>query len=706
MNDGKTLQDLKLKDTYSSQFDDLVSDFYNPILEVAIQYDRVTGFFSPKVLAAASRGFSSLIKNNGRVRLITSVEVDSELFDVISPDSSIIAKITSLEDWDIESIENQLVKDYLSVLAYLLEKNRLEIKIAVVKKDHGIFHQKTGIVTDSKGNKISFSGSNNETVYGWLYNIEKYYVFNNWSARTLSYFQSDLDEFENLWNGIDDRVKIVSLDGASKEKLIRKTKSFDDIGVVVKRITAVEKPSPTEKKNSLRDYQEEAIEHWKDNGYTSIFEMATGTGKTFTTVSALKKFKLDNGSLNAVVVVPLTTLTVQWENEINNVLNDCLVVNTSTSSNWRGKIDQLANLKMLGRNSDFIIITTYSMFNRSSFKERIANISDNLILVADEMHNLVTERGLNSAAASYYKFRLGLSATPDRLWRPLNNKKLENIFGKNRFSFTIKDAIDREYLVPYNYYPIKSPLSFDEYEEYLDLSKQIGRLYASGGDMVDDGEIDEDLKMKLMRRSRIKKNAELKTDLLKEYLVQLKKNGDLDHTLIYVENEEYLQNTQKVLSELNIVTSKIVGQTPLDDRLRIIDSLRTGSIDAIIAIKCLDEGVDIPSAKNAFILSNNTDPREYVQRLGRVLRLDPGSNKDHANVYDFIVTPPNNVLFRDDAENKIADTLVKGEMVRANFFVEYALNIEEAEKQLFEIADDYGFIYKKEDLCYNEDKEG
>lgn len=698
-----TLQDLPLKDTYSSQFDDLVNDFYNPILKIAVQYDRITGFFSPKVLAAASRGFSNLIKNNGKIRLITSVEVDSEMYEMISENDSLVARITNLEEWDIESIENQLIKDYLGVVAYLLECNKLEIRIAVVEKNHGIFHQKTGIVTDADGNKISFSGSNNETAYGWLYNIEKYYVFNNWSMRTLGYFQSDLNEFENLWNGTDTRVKMVSLSGAFKEKLIRKTKSPDDIGVVRKRIIGAESPKPpTDDKKPLRDYQKAAIKHWEDHNYTSIFEMATGTGKTFTTVSALRKFKNDNGYLRTVVVVPLTTLTTQWENDVKDLLEDCLVINTATSNNWKNKVEQLANLQTLGNSNNFVIITTYTMFNKAIFKERISRVANRLILVADEMHNLVTERGLESAAADYYTYRLGLSATPDRLWRPESSGKLEKIFGENRFSFTIKDAIDRGYLVPYNYHPIESTLLQEEYEEYLELSKQIGRLMAGNDGSIDEGDVgSDDLKMKLMRRARIKKCAENKIDILKDELLRLKKNDDLVQTLIYVENEEYLQNVQQILSELNIITSKIVGETPLNDRLKIIESLSVGSINAIIAIKCLDEGVDIPSAKRAFILSNNTDPREYVQRLGRVLRLDPNSGKDHADIYDFIVTPPSGTIYEDEWENQTADNLIKNEMIRANFFVEYALNAEEAKNQLFDIADEHGFIYKIEDLYYN-----
>lgn len=698
-----SFQDLSLKGIYSSQLDDLINDFYNPVLELAVQYDRITGFFSPKVLAAASRGFSRLIKNGGRVRLITSVEVDAEIFDLVSADNFSLSNISGLENWDVESIENQLTKDYLGVFGYLLEKKKIDIKVAVVQKDHGIFHQKTGIVADRQGNKISFSGSNNETAYGWLYNIEKFYVFNNWSAYSSSYFQSDCDEFENLWNGNDSRVKMVEIDSASRESLIKKTKSSEDINIITKRISGLESPGGQKKSGSqLRDYQIEAIEHWESHGYKSILEMATGTGKTFTAASALRKFLSDKGYLRAVIVVPLTTLTMQWEGCLKSIIDDCLIINTSNTNNWKNKLFQLGNLRILGNSNNFIVITTYSLFNKGSFKEDISKIADNLILVADEMHNLVTEKGLESAASDVYTYRLGLSATPNRLWRPEDSKMLEGLFGDNRFVFSIKDAIEQERLVPYYYHPIEVPLTESEYEEYVKISRQIGKMIAGNEGLIDEDDVDDsDLKMKLMRRSRIKKNAINKSNALKDELSKLKEQEDVTHSLIYVENEKYLSDIQKMLTDINLVSSKIVGETTLEDRLKIIDSLRTGSIDAIIAIKCLDEGVDIPSAKRAFILSNNTDPREYVQRLGRVLRLDPESNKDHADVYDFIVTPPDGVLYEDERESQIADNMLRNEMIRANFFANYSINEAEVKQLLFKIADECGFVYRPEELYYN-----
>lgn len=705
-----SFQNLKLKDTYSSQYDDLVDDFYNPVLEKSVKYDRVTGFFSPKVLAAAARGFSHFVKNNGKIRLVTSIEVDPEVYRTIS-DGLLDEKIVNIDGWDIDNIENEMVKDYLGVFSYLLKNGNLEIKIAVVPEDHGIFHEKVGIVTDKFGNEISFSGSNNETVHGWLYNIEKYFVFDNWNARSMSYFESNKKEFEDLWYNQSEGIKILPLADAFKEKVVKKMARSDDIKVVVERLKKREGQNITigdgesEHKRKLRDYQEEAIEHWREHGYVSIFEMATGTGKTFTTASALAKFREDKKFLRALIAVPLTTLAVQWQDTIKDTFDDVVIVNTVVDTNWKAKVDKLLDLKEMGVSKDLVFITTYSMFNRKDIVEQIEPLMDEgAILIADEMHNLVTKRGIKSVKSGIYKYKLGLSATPNRLWKPNESKILMGLFGDNNFEFTLKEAIDREYLVPYNYVPLEVELTPDEWDEFLRISKKIGHILAgqSPKNIDDDDARAEDLKKMMRRRAHIKKNAKNKLDVLRNSLENLREQDCLDHALVYADNDNYLSDLQRMLTDEKIMTSRIVGGVPLKERLGIIDSLRTGSIDAIVAIKCLDEGVDIPSAKRAFILSNNTDPREYVQRLGRVLRLDPESNKDHADVYDFIVTPPGGILFEDEKEQGIARRMLKNEFVRSKFFADFALNKETVKEKMFEIGDQFGFVYRDEELCYND----
>lgn len=716
------LDELSIKDTYSSSVssNDLILEFYNPVLECAVQYDRITGFFSPAVLSIASRGFAGLISTGGKIRLITSVQLDDRAYKAIVENGEKLDD-ELLDDFDFDSVKHEIDKDYLSVFAWLYRKGQLEMKIAITNKDRSMLHQKIGIVTDADGNSISFSGSNNETPNGWQHNIEQFKVFKSWNPHTLSFYDSDQKEFDMLWNNLSSKARVVDVDSAIKDKLIQRIERHrkDNISTVVKRIKkhehinkmrivaakkpvasqAPEAPSVVSKSSrELRDYQVSAINHWVDHGYTSIFEMATGTGKTFTAINALKKFKENKSYLRAVVVVPLTTLTVQWQEDIKKVLPDINIINTSVNAKWKDELNNIIFSKDLGRDLDYVLVTTYSMFSKDDFGERLGRLGDDIILLADEMHNLVNSNRIKALANPIYKYKLGLSATPTRLWQPTESAIAKLHFGDNSYQYSLADAIKNEFLVPYNYHPLPTYLTAEEYDEYLELSKEIARM-----SQVKTSESDGSsaLHMKLIARSRIKKNAENKIFSLEKTLRDIQNSGGLQNALIYVDNEEYLQGLQEMLTRNNIRTTKFVGNNSLEERLSAIQNLRTQSINAIVAIKCLDEGVDIPSAQIAFFISNNTDPREYVQRLGRVLRLDEVGGKEKAEIYDYIVMPPQDVVYESEMDRRIARNMIKNELIRARFFNELAINSSSAKELIDDAVDRYGFYYEDDELTYS-----
>lgn len=697
---NNSLKGLGIRDTYSSENDNLLTDFYNPVLEQAVLYDRVTGFFSPKVFAAASRGFANLIKTGGKIRLLTSIELNPDVYRTIGKVFS-LDDMNELTSWSLDDIEDALVKDYLAVFSHLLNSGQLTMRIVAVEKSNGIMHQKIGLIEDENGDALSFSGSNNETAFGWIHNIEEFKVFKNWRIASAQYYHSDREKFDELWSGTAEGIKTLNIEDAVKERLVRETRTSEDINVVISRVLDRSQQSviPSNSNNKpLRDYQLKAIKHWFDNDCTSVFEMATGTGKTRTTVGALKEYKAKTGHLHAVVVVPLTTLTIQWKNDLVSELEKCIIINTSTDSKWKEKINNIAIMKKFGELSDFVVITTYSMFPKTVFNEELSKIADDTILIADEMHNLVTRRGIDASKSNTYRYRLGLSATPMRLWKQDESQEIAKVFGGNRFTFDIERAIKENYLVPFNYHPQKVYFGPGEFEEYVEISREIGRLSHLDNDKTADKTA---LNSKRIQRARIKKNAAGKLLVLSTELKRLKRDDMLHHVLIYVDNEKYMQNLQIMLTENDIRTSKFIGETTLEERLSIINELRSQGIEAIVAIKCLDEGVDIPSARTAFILSNNTDPREYVQRLGRVLRLDPAGEKKHSDIYDYLVVPPRDIAYANQQMRGYAKSLVKNELIRAKFFTELAQNSEEASAQVLDIADEFGFYFDDDDLCYN-----
>ena len=701
-----TLRDIQISKSYTSDESNLLMDFYIPVLGCAKKYDRITGFFSPKILAVASRGFAQAIKNDVRIRIITSVKVDKDI-STLSIEELASNIEQDLSTWDIDELRDELEKDYLKVFSYMLSNNLLEMKIAALS-DEGILHQKIGIVTDDDGNSISFSGSNNETAYGWDKNSEEFKVFSNWNVSAMEYYYSDKRKFDQIWDGNVPNIKVLDLSDALKERIVSFTKTNEDIQSIIKRIKQLENPNGKEqpgKARQLRPYQEDAIQHWFNNNCNSIFAMATGTGKTFTTINALKRFKDTYGKINAIIAVPLRTLASQWQDEILNEFSDVKIVNTSDDIGWKNSLNSIvSNNRYLSSDRSFIVITTYSSFpNVLEY-----DLGSDLLLIADEMHNLATERGINAASSSVFRYKLGLSATPERLWKPSESAVLSQLFGDNRFEFGIEQALAEKCLVGYNYHPNFIELTNDEYEQYVELSRKIAKMAASTTDDVDDNYdsgSNSALNMELIKRSRIKKNAFGKIPFITSQLKELKYSSGLDRTLIYVDNEPFLDELQNAISSSRIITSRFLGDTPTQERVRIIDNLCSGMIDAIIAIKCLDEGVDIPSARQAFILSNGTDPREYVQRLGRVLRRDDENGKDHADVYDYIVLPPTGVHYMDDFERRVARNMVKNEIIRTDFFINLAMNKEEAQEIVDERMFALGFDFT-DDLKERKEKYG
>jgi superfamily II DNA or RNA helicase len=338
------------------------------------------------------------------------------------------------------------------------------------------------------------------------------------------------------------------------------------------------------------------------------------------------------------------------------------------------------------------------MFSKESFGERITRLGEDLILLADEMHNLVNTNRIRALANPAYKYRLGLSATPTRLWQQAESAIARVHFGDSSYQYTLQDAIKNNFLVPYSYHPLPIMLGLEEYEDYVSLSREIGRMSQIKSEDAATGTA---MHMKLVARSRIKKNAESKLLSLEKTLNHIKKKGQLHNALIYVDNEDYLQKLQAMLTINNIRTTKFIGSNTLEERLSAIQNLRSHSINAIVAIKCLDEGVDIPSAKVAFFLSNNTDPREYVQRLGRVLRLDGEGDKDCAEIYDYIIMPPSGVTYENETNRRIARNMIKNELIRARFFNNLATNSENAQVVIDDAVDKYGFYFEPDELTYN-----
>jgi superfamily II DNA or RNA helicase len=668
------LTDLNLKGIYSSDTDDLVREFYNPVLENAIQYDRITGFFSPKVLALASRGFARFFHNGGKIRVLTSIKVDQQTLESLEryegqinelPDSLIPA-------FNLDELQTQLEKDSYDVFVSLLHQGAIELRIAATADDAGILHQKVGIITDRNGNALAFSGSNNETYYGWKINIEKFMVFPSWENMTHQYYSSSQEDFDALWNNERDAVRVMSVSQALKNNVLtlsRPDVSLDDKIAELLVEECINKAGGTTTGTqalsgiSIRPYQQDAINSWVNNNYRGLFEMATGTGKTITGLFAVESLANQNGKLFCVIAVPLRHLVPQWMEDIEKIFPDARIVKVGSDyPTWRDDLPFHVRQYYKGRTNKIIVLTTYASMGTNDFTNIIKSYDNNCCLIADEVHNAGTERILD--VIDLFKYRLGLSATPRNKWTDINEDKLVNTFGGIVYSYPLSEAIKNGVLVPYDYFPVAVYLNDEEAASYIDLSRKISAVMRQNEETRNS----EMLTALLNQRSAIMKNAEEKNGLLRDLLSRLYEQGQYDKMLVYCDNQSQIADAQSILSDLHINSSKITFRESLPDRWRLLKDFSMGFVNTLVARKCLDEGVNMPSTKTAVLMASNTDSREYIQRLGRVLRTYPGKNK--SIIYDFIVLPPHS---NDIHKYKY---LLRSELERVAFFQDNALNAE------------------------------
>lgn len=684
-------KDIVLKASYESGVDDLVQDFYVPVLDQSVSYDRIAGFFSSSSLSIAARGIAGLIKNNGKMRLITSPKFSQEdakiLMDLREQEKVFFEDILLL---GLNDIESSFEKDHLEALGWMLSNGYLEMKIAYLIDgsddvlSNYIFHQKIGILKDDEGNKLSFSGSINETASGWTKNIEEFKVFKEWSQGEKPFYDADEMRFRNLWEGKRTNVKIIDLPQAIKNKLIEYSTDFSVENFIAKSYIKSRKSSLIEEKLSLFEYQQKAVNMWESNNYQLLFEMATGTGKTRTALACMNKAITREKKIVVVVSCPQTTLSKQWkDNEIKpaGFRFDEELIADSTNNNWRTMFNSILSKISIGYYKSAIIYTTHMTSCSKDFIEYIlqSDLEIEFCFIGDEVHGLGAPKS-KAALLNRYKYRIGLSATPKRWFDDYGTSIISEFFGNKSFQFSIADALttinpltNKPFLVDYYYYPVFVCLTEKELEEYRKLSNRIRRLSSYSETSDEYQKLYEKL---LFARANIQKNAYMKYSILNKILLSIEK---VENTLIFVSDVQ-IDEVMRQLRELRIIAHRFTqkqGTVPrkqfggISEREYLIENFKKGNYKALVAISCLDEGIDIPSADTAILMSNSTNPREYVQRIGRVIR--QMKDKRIAYIYDFIVEPNWNIYLPIEMK-KFEREIFEKELMRANDMSLNAIN--------------------------------
>jgi len=649
------LKDINLKPVYYSDENNLLREFYIPVLSNSVKYDRIAGYFSSNSLAIAAKGIAAFIKAGGKIRLIANVVLSEEDQEAIK--KALLEREREVLT-EIENLEDQLKKDHIKILGWMIKNNLLEIKIAVVK--NGVEHQKIGILEDLNGNKISFSGSDNETVKGWLHNDEQFHVFCDWKEGDREHLLPDIDRFNCLWLDNGRRVRVYSVSDAFKMDLIQNAPSDkQEFEKLSDSITDELLQKNDErcgdykklKKIKLRDYQKNAIKKWAANGYKCIFEMATGTGKTFTALGCLERLVSEENKVIAIIACPYNHMITQWKGNIEEYgLKISKLIADSSKTNWKDTVADCIRDVNNDVTRNLIVLTTHDTFYRDDFLEIIGIAKTKLFLIADEVHGMWSEKRKAGFAADY-KFRLGLSATPSRWFDAEGTQELFRYFDaedeNNKFVFSLEQAIKtvnpetgETYLVPYKYKPYFAELSEAELGEYEERTKDIVKAYHKAKRKV---EKQKYFVLLCKQREDIIRNAAGKYESFREIIEDI---GELEYCLIYCSPEQ-IDTVQKILIEKNVKQHKFTQTEDIrpdqryggiSERDYLLRNLGSGTYQALVAIRCLDEGVDIPQARMGIILASTGNPRQYIQRRGRLLRRSSG--KDKAVIYDVIVLPP------------------------------------------------------------------
>lgn len=714
--------------------------FFNDCLENSKEFDLKLGYFSSGTISVLADGFATFISNGGRMRLVINHIVSDEDKEAIS--KGIHGGV--IDCFDLTNFEalrqtfDEYQQQFFECLAFLIYDKRIDIRIIKPRNKKGIAHTKSGQFRD--GDSItSFTGSANFTISGLFNNLEEISIDRSDSVdtRVQKRIQSQREDFDSIMEGKKKNVEYLSPDNLVSaimsnygdkdieelldvETKLRKIKKERAIRERQERLDMACEDFEIEPRfpypQGPREYQKTAFENWKNNGQKGLFAMATGTGKTITSLNCLFEIYQRKGYYKAIILVPTITLVNQWEQECRKFQFANITKVYSKNPTWRDEVERILFNEKYKTERDpevsYIIISTYASYSR----EKVFNVLNGfdkkrLLLIADECHNMGSGSLVKRLKEIPYLRRIGLSATPERQFDDEGNKKLNKFFGSEEhytYEYSMEEAIKNGVLCKYMYYPHLVRLTPDEMNVYVELSEKIAKYFNYNTETFD--HIDEILKMLLLARKRIVHKAVNKLEAFKSIIEKrFEERGNLKYSLIYVpegnkpdyvgaqddfdKNEsidddndaEHLINiyTQAVAEVDDHVTVRkfVSGQK---DRDEVLYDFAEGKLQVLTSMKCLDEGVDVPRSELAIFCSSTGNPRQFIQRRGRVLRTHP--DKKMAELHDLVVLPEVNPY---SDSYRMEQSLVRGELLRVRNFANLSENPSYSELELREVLDHY-----------------
>ena len=710
--------------------------FFNDGLKNSTEFDLKLGYFSSAAISVLAEGFATFISQGGYMRLIINHIVSKKDKEAIN--NGVMGNVIDCADLSdfhyLKTTFDEYQEQFFRCLAYMISQKRIDIRIIKPRGQKGIAHTKSGQFRDGDST-TAFTGSANFTISGLYNNIENISIDRSDSVDVMvqKRIANQRKDFDAIMAGEKKGIEYLSpkdlVEAISNNYGDSDIDELLDVEKKLKEVKRSDKPVVTSVEEELsvalpsfpydkpRDYQMQAFENWKNNGQQGLFAMATGTGKTITSLNCLLEIYKRNGYYKAIILVPTITLVNQWEKECWKFNFANIIKVYSKNAEWRSKIELLQMAEKYRKPNEpthnFIIISTYASFARENVFSILNSFERAKVLfIADEAHNMGSPSILNRLSSINYLRRIGLSATPERQYDEDTNKKLYRFFGaeeKFTFEYSMEEAIQKGVLCKYYYYPHVVMLTDDEMANYNELSEKISKYFNYNLGIFD--KKDEILMALLLARKRIIHKAANKLDVFKEIVEErYKKNGNLKYSLIYVPEGnkpdyfpelDLFDKTEQVADDvvsdhlIDVYTETVMridkyitvrkfvsGQK---DRDEILTDFAKGKLQVLTSMKCLDEGVDVPRSELAIFCASTGNPRQFIQRRGRVLRKHP--DKYMAEIHDLVVAPKVNI---SSSSYKMEQILFKGELMRVKNFSLLSENPSFSQMELKSIMDYYG----------------
>ncbi|GAB38248.1 DEAD/DEAH box helicase family protein [Gordonia sputi] len=686
------LRSLALSDRYRSDHEDVVKTFFVPAFTVASSYSRAVGYFTSTSLALYARGIEAFAARGGLMRLIASPHLTEDDVVDIERGYDVREVLGRSAMRELEEDQPETVLDGLGILGRLIADGRLDIRLAFVQQEGriGIYHEKIGVFRDDLGDLVGFTGSSNETLGGLMANFESVEVYRGWIAGDGTRAVRLEADFRALWSNQTPHLSVERFPDVARERLVkigndRPHRGLPGTDNALTPVHAeINEPSRLTLPVSLtvRDYQREAVTSWLSQQGRGILKMATGTGKTKTAMIAATQLgnvlRQREQPLVLLIVAPLTHLVDQWITEV-----ECFGVRPiavyESSQKWLPLVEEQLSAARMGQHPIVAMVATNASFSGEKFQSVLSRINLPLLIIGDEAHNLGSA-AYRSSLPENATYRLALSATPERWFDDDGTDALIDYFGPIAFELGLSKAIEMGALTRYEYLPRVVELNDAEAALYVELSAQIATRIATG-DNLKDADPNSPLGFLLRQRAGVLGHAEGKLEALR---TDLEARRDDWFQLIYCAEgrrpsrpgEE--SGPKQVDAVMNLVGHQLrlsahtyVSETPRSERAAILRRFGAGNdLRALVAMRCLDEGVDIPDARTGYLLASSSNPRQFIQRRGRLLRLAPG--KERATILDYLAVPPAGTSINFNVER----ALLVRELERANEFGKLSENYE------------------------------